>query len=866
MSAAALAKSTTTSVAAATSTPSMVPSSTGKAQGTGVPSSGTPNAPGSTTNPGSAATPTPATPAAAVVSEKRNVPSSATSATSASAVLLRGARSFKVLADCRNIIILLLQLYKDGLRAEIEALVPLMVNALCMTAPPLDLRDPDLRDRHLDFMSSQVKTLWFLPFCFSRNLSELIMPHAKHLSSRVMELLMQIPPHAVTIRKQLLHATKQLLTLTFFRSGFISELDRLMTEDVLLGSGWTAQESLKPLAYSTLADLLHHVRDELTLEQLACAIHTFLKNVLDNSLAMQIQTMSCRLLLNLVPILVPKATADGKVRNLLIQILDTFVTKLGSLRTVQYTQVLHSVRAAQRAKTVRDAPAPPLVGAALPTLTKAKATPKGSALAAKLPPATTATGVKGQGTFVLPVALGGPKRMGGPTAMAADADANSDAGVVWDAERFELPLPVHNIGASFSDGIKDCRALCKTLIAGLKTIVWGIQTVNGQRANINMSLSAAAAAGRVLRLLDGEEVELFHRLLRNGLACFDIYAITNSDQVRDLQNLDTKPTKDEKETIDVFANIFASVNPALFRETFQSSMDVVVDAIVHNNLLLVFPQLILSNKVVSTCFAHYLLQHLLSKLEELGEGDSNACQVLLRLFKLVFGSVNLFAEDNEKILQPYLGTIIHRSLALAATANEPTHYFLLLRALFRSIGGGKFEELYKEFKPLLPTLLNGLNRLQECEHKSSVRDLFVELCLTVPVRLSALLPFLPYLMRPLVLALQSGDELVSQGLRTLELCIDNLSPDFLAPIIEPVKVELMNALWKHMQPVTSNTSGGAVRRASLHGAITFRLLGKLGGRCRDMFQHPPILTPHSSKVCCAPWIPIVPNDSPCIRL
>jgi transformation/transcription domain-associated protein len=34
----------------------------------------------------------------------------------------------------------------------------------------------------------------------------------------------------------------------------------------------------------------------------------------------------------------------------------------------------------------------------------------------------------------------------------------------------------------------------------------------------------------------------------------------------------------------------------------------------------------------------------------------------------------------------------------------------MLRALFRSIGGGKFEALYKEFLPILPTLLEYLNK------------------------------------------------------------------------------------------------------------------------------------------------------------
>ena len=41
------------------------------------------------------------------------------------------------------------------------------------------------------------------------------------------------------------------------------------------------------------------------------------------------------------------------------------------------------------------------------------------------------------------------------------------------------------------------------------------------------------------------------------------------------------------------------------------------------------------------------------------------------------------------------------------SAKEPYNYFLLLRALFRSIGGGSHDLLYQEFLPLLPSLLQG---------------------------------------------------------------------------------------------------------------------------------------------------------------
>jgi transformation/transcription domain-associated protein len=200
--------------------------------------------------------------------------------------------------------------------------------------------------------------------------------------------------------------------------------------------------------------------------------------------------------------------------------------------------------------------------------------------------------------------------------------------------------------------------------------------------------------------------------------------------------------------------------------------------------------------------------------------------VLLRLFKLVFGSVTIFAE-NEPVLQPHLSTIITAAMKHATEVKDSTNYFVLLRALFRSIGGGKFDQFFKEFLPLLPALLEGLNRLQNSSHSQNMRDLFVELALSVPVRLSALLPCLRLLMRPLVIALDSGNELVLQGLRTLELCIDNLSPDFLDPILSEVKTELLQGLWKHLKPAPYP-----------HGPQVVRIMGKLGGRNRRFLLHP----------------------------
>lgn len=46
-------------------------------------------------------------------------------------------------------------------------------------------------------------------------------------------------------------------------------------------------------------------------------------------------------------------------------------------------------------------------------------------------------------------------------------------------------------------------------------------------------------------------------------------------------------------------------------------------------------------------------------------------------------------------------------MELSTSAREPYNYFVLLRTLFRSIGGGSHDLLYEVFLPLLPNLLEG---------------------------------------------------------------------------------------------------------------------------------------------------------------
>jgi len=237
---------------------------------------------------------------------------------------------------------------------------------------------------------------------------------------------------------------------------------------------------------------------------------------------------------------------------------------------------------------------------------------------------------------------------------------------------------------------------------------------------------------------------------------------------------------------------------------------------------------------VSRYFAEILLSFLVGKLPELSAAPEAEAATLLRLFKLVFGSITLFPE-NEPVLRlslaesrrdgprsgvgshthththlpslfsemaprpprgctrvrPHLATIVTSALRYASASPSPAHYYSLLRALFKSIGGGKFESLYKEFLPLLPSLLPGLIHAHARARTRALREVLLELCLTLPARLSALLPFLRpppgparrpraflcrgawfasrhLLMEPVRHALRASSEQVGLALRTLE--------------------------------------------------------------------------------------------------
>ncbi|XP_072230092.1 transformation/transcription domain-associated protein [Leuresthes tenuis] len=685
-------------------------------------------------------------------------------------IIPRGSLSLKVLAELPIIVVLMYQLYKLNIHNVVSEFVPLIMNTIMLQVSP-QARQHKLYNKELyaDFIAAQIKTLSFLAYII-RIYQDLVGKYSQQMVKGMLQLLSNCPPETAHLRKELLIAAKHILT-TDLRSQFIPCMDKLFDESILIGSGYTARETLRPLAYSTLADLVHHVRQNLPLTDLSLAVQLFAKNIDDESLPSNIQTMSCKLLLNLVDCIRSKSEQEnGNGRDILMRMLEVFVLKFHTIARYQLVSIFKKCKPQSEMGVVDPGALPGVPATPTPSTTPA------------IPPPAPPT----------PVAA----------APAPPATAFDRPGEKEDKQTFQ---------------VSDCRSLVKTLVCGVKTITWGIT-----------SCKAPGEAQFIPnKQLQPKETQIYIKLVKYAMQALDIYQVqvaNNQQTYVRVANCQTVRMKEEKEVLEHFAGVFTMMNPLTFKEIFQTTVPYMVERISKNYALQIVANSFLANLSTSALFATILVEYLLERLPEMGS-NVELSNLYLKLFKLVFGSVSLFAAENEQMLKPHLHKIVNSSMELAQSAKEPYNYFLLLRALFRSIGGGSHDLLYQEFLPLLPNLLQGLNMLQSGLHKQHMKDLFVELCLTVPVRLSSLLPYLPMLMDPLVSALNGSQTLVSQGLRTLELCVDNLQPDFLYDHIQPVRAELMQALWRTLRNPAESISH-----------VAYRVLGKFGGSNRKMLK------------------------------
>ncbi|XVE82488.1 hypothetical protein DITRI_Ditri16bG0008800 [Diplodiscus trichospermus] len=652
-------------------------------------------------------------------------------------------RSFKIVAESPLVVMFLFQLYSRLVQTNIPHLLPLMVAAISVPGP--EKVPPHLKTQFTELKGAQVKTVSFLTYLL-KSFADYIRPHEESICKSIVNLLVTCPD-SVSIRKELLVALKHVLS-TDFKRGLFPLIDTLLEERVLVGTGRACFETLRPLAYSLLAEIVHHVRGDLSLLQLSRIIYLFSSNMHDASLSLGIHTTCARLMLNLVEPIFEKGVDQSSMdeaRVLLGHILDAFVGKFRAFK-----------------RTI---------------------------------PQLLEEGEEGKDRLTL---------------------------------RSKLELPVQavlnlQVPMEHSKEVSDSKNLIKTLVVGMKTIIWSIthahlprsqvsSSTHGTHQQVLVSPTSNLPAPQASKGLREDEVWKAAGVFKSGVHCLSLF----------------KEKEEEREMLQLFSQILAIMEPRDLMDMFSLCMPELFECMIANNQLVHMFSTLLQTPKVYRPFTDVLVNFLVSsKLDAVKHPDTPAAKLVLHLFRFIFGAVAKAPADFERILQPHVPVIMEVCRKNATEVEKPLGYLLLLRTMFRALAGCKFELILRDLFPLLQPCLNVVLTMLESPTAEDMKDILLELCLTLPARLSSLLPYLPRLMKPLVLCLKGRDDLVSLGLRTLEFWVDSLNPEFLEPSMGNVMSEVILALWSHLRPAPYPWGGKALQ-----------LLGKLGGRNRRFLKEP----------------------------
>lgn len=216
-----------------------------------------------------------------------------------------------------------------------------------------------------------------------------------------------------------------------------------------------------------------------------------------------------------------------------------------------------------------------------------------------------------------------------------------------------------------SYNVADYRNLVKTLVCGVKTITWGCSSI---------TITETTAKGEQISTpipFTPKDTLVFIRLVRWAMKALDIYQVQlptaagmTPFQGRTMHGRmlpgqsQTGRTQEEKEVLEHFSGVFSLMSTSVFRDVFSTCISYMVERIHQNIALQTIANSFLGNPHTSAVFATVLVEFLLERMSEMGSSIDRS-NLYLRLFKVVFGSVTLF-KDNEHMLKPHLHQIVNR--------------------------------------------------------------------------------------------------------------------------------------------------------------------------------------------------------------
>ncbi len=675
---------------------------------------------------------------------------------------LKSEMSFRILTECPLTVILIFQLYPKFIKSYLMQLLPLMMDALGQRPPPppssssLQLRstvkkDESIKDgskegsntnsdlqaqkeaiytqlyykRAREFLSAQVKTLTFVTFLLSRY-GEQMKPHEDNLATNVLNLFQMCPREAIATRKDLLLALRHIFA-TDFRSGFFKHIDLLLDDRVLIGKHKQSEHThLRVEAYGALATLIPHVCSKLTLIQISRVVLLYSRVLHDASmnLPLKSQMMSINLLLCMVDTVFQNTEERASFgRDILYRIFENLVWKMRHL----------SQNGTYKATTMK-------------------------------------------------VNINGSSTGSTPQPLADDKKENNEM------FRNRIAQMYGDQSLENQDTISNVKSLIKMILPGFKKLIWCINSYGAQREKIKRGKSESDKSKTsmtnqhysswyeemAMQTMSTNEQKLVDNCLVWSLDAIQIFNDDSSESSE-------KPAKSAttfRLALDLLASALAVMDSFSFQRVVGPRVGMIFEAVVRDpDAIVIVQKFLLHSTNISPTFASCLIKYLMQNVRYLSisqEKDESSqvstverkAEVMQQLFEILFSSLAVYPK-NEFVVRPHLQTLIATCLRHATNNEEilwPGINLKILKKLFHAIAGGKFEESYKEILPLLSPLLNGLYRISLQAKNKVVKNVIIDICLTIPARLSSHLPHLPLLLRVIVSALQTNDgELINLG-------------------------------------------------------------------------------------------------------
>ena len=474
--------------------------------------------------------------------------------------LLPSQQSFKVMAEFPITVVSLFQIHRDLVQTNIRKFAPLLRGVLTAQAPPQEqahaealaqgknfygvAKDVKNRAAYGEFINVQVKTMSFLAYVL-RGYANQLQDFIPQLPGVMIRLLRDCPRERATTRKELLVAIRHIINFNF-RKVFLKCLGDFLDERTLLGDGLAAQETQQAIAYSTIADLLHHLRESLTPEQICTSVQVYSKNLRKPFPGTNFALMSSKLLFNTAEY-IGKMEDKQAARYYLMMILEAVADKLASMNR-QFENAVKVSSSHQDSQSGDIA----------------------------------------------------------PNEYLAVEDEPPD----WDETEIFNTTPIKQLSSrdGRDDPVSDNKTLFKQLVNGLKSIVYQLRICNPaptvEPGNAPPNLQEVASG------FSAEEVELFTKVFHEGIQIFRYYPADNSSTENQNLPIDHVGShhviynKEEKEMLETFATIFHHIDPAVFHEVFCAEIPHMYEMMFDHPSLLQVPQFLLASEATSLSLIH----------------------------------------------------------------------------------------------------------------------------------------------------------------------------------------------------------------------------------------------------------------------